>query len=64
MFLNVAYDAICCQKLDCVALHTNLLVQQIEQSEATTDARTLTYMADLTYEKLCVATKAFAYCAG
>ncbi len=39
MFVNIAYDTIRCQKLDCVALHTNLLVQQIELSEATTDAK-------------------------
>jgi hypothetical protein len=39
MFVDIAYDTICCQKLDCVALHNNSLVQQIEVSEATTDAK-------------------------
>lgn len=46
MFPNIAYDTACCQKLDCVALHTNLLVQQIKLSVAATDAST--YMAATT----------------
>ena len=61
MFVNIAYDTICSQKLDCVALHTNSPVQKIELSEATTDAKSSTYMAattrcaNMTFKKLCVA---------
>ena len=67
MFVNIAYDTICCQKLDCVTLHTNYLVQQSELSEATTDAKISTYMAvttrcaESTFERLCDIAKAFAY---
>lgn len=39
MFVNIGYDTICCQELDCVALRTKLLIQQIELSEATIDAK-------------------------